>query len=132
MGPARLPGPSVLGVPRGLEHGLNGTSDRRARAGLAQPRAATLREERPAGGTPSIAREKNHPLAQGRILTRQDGVESWPVQAGHMQVTQNDVIASRLKLYQGVLAIARRVDAIAIPAQEACQGADDARLIVNH
>ena len=49
-----------------------------------------------------------------------------------MQVTQNDVIASRLKLYQGVLAIARRVDAIAIPAQEACQGADDARLIVNH
>ena len=85
-----------------------------------------------AGGTPGIAREKNRPLAQGRILTCQDGVEGWPVQAGHMQVTQNDVIASLLKLCQGALAIARRADTIAIPAQEACQGADDARLIVNH
>jgi hypothetical protein len=33
---------------------------------------------------------------------------------------------------QGVTAIARRADAVAIAAQEDCQGADDARLIVNH
>ena len=100
-----------LGDRDSLEHVLNGPADRRDRAGLAQPRAATLLEERPAGRTPGIAREKNDPLAQGRILPRQEGVEGWPVQVGHMQVTHNHVIGPLLELGQGVPAIARRLDA---------------------
>ena len=55
---------------------------------------------------PGIAREKNDPLAQGRILPRQDGVEGWPVQDGHLQVTDNHVIVSLLELGQGVPAMA--------------------------
>jgi hypothetical protein len=74
----------VLDVRGGLEHGLNGPLDRRDRAGLPQPWAATLREERPMGRPPSIPRENNDPLVQGRILTREDGVEGWPVQVGPM------------------------------------------------
>ena len=74
-------------MPGGLEHVLNGTPNHRDRAGLAQPRAATLREERPACCPSGITREKNDALAQGWILPRQDGVEGWPIQAGHMQVT---------------------------------------------
>jgi hypothetical protein len=49
-----------------------------------------------------------------------------------MQVTQNHVIGPLLELDQGVTAIARGIDAIAIAAQQACQGADHARLIVDH
>jgi hypothetical protein len=90
---------------------LNGTPERRDRAGFGQPRAATLREEPRAGRTPNIAREKNDPLAQGRILTCQEGVEGWPVQGGPMQVTHNHVIVPLLELGQGVLAIARRAGA---------------------
>ena len=111
---------------------LDGAADRRDRAGLAQPRAATPREERDAGSTPAIAREKNHPLAQGRILPRQEGVEGWPVQVGHMQVTHNHVIVALLEQGKGTMAIGCRPDAVAIPAQQACQGAEQARLIVNH
>ena len=122
----------VLGVWEALERVLNGTSKRRDRAGLAQPRAATLREKRRGDRTQRIAREKNDALEQGRILPRQDGVEGWPVQDGHMQVTHNHIIMPRLELGQGVLAIARRANAIAIPAQQAGQGADHARLIVNY
>jgi hypothetical protein len=107
----------VLGLREGLEDVLNSTPERRERAGLGQPWAATLREERYTGGTPAIAREKNHSLAQGRILTRQEGVEGWPIQVGHMQITHNRVIVPLLELGQGVSAIARRVDTIAIPAQ---------------
>jgi len=132
MVPAMLPHAPVLDVRGGLEHVLNSMSDRRDWAGLAQPRAATLREERRAGRTPRIPCEKNHPLAQGRILTRQDGIEGWPIQVRHMQVTHNHVIGSLLELGEGVTAIARRVDAIAIAAQQACEGAGHARLIVNH
>src|SRR5215831_3192726 len=131
MIPARQPRVQALGGQRGLEHLLNGTPDRRNRAWLPQPRAATLREERPSG-LPGIPREKNDSLVQGRILTRQNGVEGWPVQVGHMQVAQNHVVMSLLDLDQGVLAIARRADTIAIPPQQAGQGADHARLIVNH
>ena len=90
---------------------LNGTPERRDRAGFGQPRAATLREEPRAGRTPNIAREKKDPLAQGRILTRQEGVEGWPVQGGPMQVTHNHIIVPLLELGQGVLAIARRAGA---------------------
>jgi hypothetical protein len=49
-----------------------------------------------------------------------------------MQVTHNHVIGLRLELGQGVPAIARRADEIAIAPQQSAQGADDARLIVNH
>jgi hypothetical protein len=37
-----------------------------------------------------------------------------------------------LELSQGMTAIARRTHDVAIAAQQSCQGADDARLIVNH
>src|SRR5215510_3080420 len=87
-----------FGMREGLEHVLDGTPDCRDRAGLAQPRAATLREKRPIGRPAGIPREKNHPLTQGRVLTRQDGIEGWPVQVGHMQVTQNHVIGPLLEL----------------------------------
>ena len=42
--PAMRPREYALGVREGLEHVLNGLPDRRNRAGLTQPRAATLRE----------------------------------------------------------------------------------------
>ena len=116
----------------GLEHMLNGSSDRRDRAGLPQPRAATLREECPIGRPLGIPREKDDPLAQDRILAHKDSVEGWPVQVGHMQVTQNHITVPLLELRQGVMAIARRADEIAITAQQACEGANYARLIVNH
>ena len=132
MRPAMRPRAPVLRVRDGLEHVLNGPSDRRDRTGLAQPRAATLREERPRGRPPGIPREKNDPLAQGRILTRQDSVEGWSVQFGHVQVTYNHVITPLLEQGEGTMAIVRRADAMAIPAQQTCQGADHARLIVNH
>jgi hypothetical protein len=111
---------------------LNGTADRRNRTGLPEPRAATLREERPAGLAPGITREKNDPLAQSRILPREDVIEGWAIQLRHPQVTQNHVIVLRLELGQGVTAIARRADEVAIAAQQSCQGADHARLIVNY
>jgi hypothetical protein len=76
--------------------------------------------------------EKNDPLAQGRILPCQEGVEGWPIQVRHMQITHNHVIVPFLELGEGLMAIARRADAIAIPAQQACQGAEHAWLIVNH
>jgi len=66
--------------------------------------------------SPVFPREKNDPLAQGRVLTRQDGVEGWSIQYGHMQVTHNHGIAPLLELGQGVLTMARRADALAIPA----------------
>jgi hypothetical protein len=49
-----------------------------------------------------------------------------------VQVTHNHVIGPILELGQGVLAIARRADAIAIAAEQPGQGAAHARLIVNH
>ena len=103
----------VLGLRGGMEHMLHSPPERRDWAGLGQPRAATLREETPTGRTPRIAWEKNHPLAQGRILTRQEGIEGWPVEVRHVQVTHKHVIEPLLELGQGVLAIARRADAIA-------------------
>ena len=115
-----------------MEHILNGPADRRDRTGLAQPRAATLLQKRPAGHAPTIAREKNDPLAQGGILLREAGVEGGAVQGRHMQVTQDDVVLPLLELSQGVPAIPRRVDVVAIAAQQECQGADKAALIVNH
>jgi hypothetical protein len=48
--------------------------DRRARTRLGEPRLATLVHERQALGAQSIAREKNHPLAQRGRLTGQDVV----------------------------------------------------------
>jgi hypothetical protein len=60
MRPAMRPGSPVLSLREVLEHVLNSTPDRRERAGFGQPGAATLREERSTGGTPAIAREKNH------------------------------------------------------------------------
>jgi len=71
-------------------------------------------------------------LAQGRILPREDGIEGGAIQLRHPQVTHNHVIGLRLELGQGVPAIARRADDVAIAPQESGQGADDARLIVNH
>jgi len=71
-------------------------------------------------------------LAQGRILPREDGIEGGAIQLRHPQVTHNHVIGLRLELGQGLPAIARRADDVAIAAQESGQGADDARLIVNH
>ena len=57
--PAHTPGRAlVLGLRESLEDVLNGTANHRDRAGLAQPRAATLHEERPIGLAPGIAREK--------------------------------------------------------------------------
>src|SRR5437764_1828694 len=130
--PALFPHASVLCGWASLEHVLNDPADRRDRTGFAQPWAATLFEERPAARAPSIAREKNDPLAQGRILLRQEGVEGGPVQVGHMQVTYNHVVAPLVEQGEGPLAIGRRLDVVAIPAQELGQRADDARLIINH
>jgi hypothetical protein len=114
------------------EHILNGTPDRGDRTGLPEPRAATLRQERPAGLATGIPREKNDPLAQGRILPREDGIEGRAIQLRHPQVTQNHVIVLLLELGQSVTAIGRRGHAVAIAAQQGCEGADHARLIVNH
>lgn len=49
-----------------------------------------------------------------------------------MQVTHHHVLVPLLELGQGVTAIARPADVIAIAAQQSCQGAEHARLIVNH
>ena len=83
---------------------LNGTADRRDRSGLPEPRAATLREKRPAVLSPGIAGEKNDPLTQRRILPRQDGIEGGAIQLRHPQVTQNHVIVPRLELGEGITA----------------------------
>jgi len=53
-----------------VQHVLHGAPHRCDVAGLAQPRAVTLPEERHAGGTAAIAHEENHPQAQGGILPR--------------------------------------------------------------
>jgi hypothetical protein len=130
--PAMKPDARSLGGQGSLEHVLDGTTDCRNRTGLPEPRAATLGEERPAGLAPGITREKNDSLAQGRILPRKNVIEGGAIQLRHPQVTQNHVIVLRLELGQGVTAIARRADAVAIAAQESGQGAEHARLIVNH
>jgi hypothetical protein len=126
------PDARALGGRGALEHLLNGAADRRNRTGLPEPRAATLGEERPAGLAPGLTREKNDPLAQRRILPREDGIEGGAIQLRHPQVTQNYVIVLLLKLGQSVTAIACRGHAVAIAAQQAGQGADHAQLIVNH
>ena len=64
-------------------------------------------------------------------LLPEERVEGPPVEVGHLEVRQDHVIGLLLEPGQGVTAIARRADAVAIAAQESCQGADDARLIVN-
>jgi hypothetical protein len=79
-----------------------------------------------------IPREKNDPLAQGRVLPEQAVGEGWPIQCGHQEVAQEHVIAPCLKLLPGELPIDRRFDRVPIPVEEADQPADKARRIVNH
>jgi hypothetical protein len=86
--------------------------------GLAQPPLATLLEKRLGVGRPEIPGEKNDPPAQVSMLLPQDGVERWPVELGHAEIRQNDIIALRLELGEGVPAIARGLDGVAVPAQE--------------
>ena len=52
----------------------------------------------------AIARENNDPLAQGRMLSPQEGGEGGAVQAGHRQVTHHHVVGALLELCQDVLA----------------------------
>ena len=61
-----------------------------------------------------IAREKNHPLTQIRILTRQDSVEGWPIEIWHTQVTQEHVIAPLLEQCECAIPIVCRVYGVAI------------------
>jgi|SoiMethySBSTD1v2_1073268.scaffolds.fasta_scaffold1823780_1 hypothetical protein len=58
----------------------------------------------PAGRTAAIARENNDPLAQGRMLSPQEGGEGGAVQGGHRQVTHHHVVGALLELCQDVLA----------------------------
>jgi hypothetical protein len=113
----------TLGMLRNLfsrlvEHLRNGTAHLSGIAGLWHPRLTALRQERHAFGIQGIAGEKNHPLAQVWILTREDVIESRPVEFWHPQVTEDDVIAPLLEQGQGAIAIVCRVYGGAVTAQD--------------
>ena len=57
-----------------------------------------------AGGCIPVSPVRNVPLAQGRMLSPQEGGEGGAVQAGHRQVTHHHVVGALLELCQDVLA----------------------------
>jgi hypothetical protein len=70
----------------GLARGLDGTADRRDRAGLPPPRAATLREECPLGDSPSITGEKNGSALNVEITRKARGFAALKTETcEHMQ-----------------------------------------------
>src|SRR6266571_1149489 len=92
-----------------LEHVCNGAPHLSSIAGLWHPRLAGSLQEYHTFRIQDISREKNHPLAQIWILTGQDVVEGWPVEFGHPQITQEEVIAPLLEQSQCKIAIVCRV-----------------------
>ena len=67
-------------------------------ARLRQPGLATLRQERLAVDVPESPGEKKHPLAEGGILPAEALVEVVPIELGHPQVTEDEIIALRLEV----------------------------------
>jgi len=59
-------------------------------------------------------------------------IERPPVELGHVEVRENDIIALRLELREGMPPIARRVHAVADAPEQPLERADDARLIVDN
>ena len=86
--------------------------DRRDRTRLGEPWLATLVQEREALGAQGIAREKNHPLAQRGVVTSQDGIERWPVEVGHLQVTHDDIIGPLLEEGVSMLHVCFRTETL--------------------